>query len=302
MRTATVSTAATTFSAASARTASSRSSILSILRAAQSGQLAARAPPTPTRHSRSNPQDLFQTQQHYRHHSGEVRLFDDDLSEDGAFQEDADFGLANARDILEPDTSVYMCDRGPKVDIPTEIATGDPAQHWDNRLPWFPVQPPMPPRQPSSPLSSIGYFYGRRSSSGASVHVHEHGQPPAVMMPMPASQSTFYGTRTRASLIDDDHANGMVNGGSEFLEYPLPGTSSFSLGPHFHPLPFFDHSSSSNKLTGSRQSNRDPSFIDDDFGGLLRSIASISSPNGPLSPSPNRPYHSPHGPLPHFPF
>jgi hypothetical protein len=256
------------------------------------------------------PQYILQAQQQYRHPSGEVRLFDDGLSEDGDFPEDADFGLANARDILEPDTSVYMCNRGPKVDIPTEIATGDPAQDLDNRLPWFPVQPSMPPRQPSSPWSSIGYFYGRRSSSGAFVPVHEYGQPPAVM-PMPVSQPAFYGTRTRASLIDDEHASLTVNGGSEFLEYQLPIASSFSLGPHSHPPPLMDQSSSSSNRTGSWQSSRDHSIVgaDDDFGGLLKHILNVASPNGPL-PSPNgqlqassnRPYHSPHRPLPHFPF
>jgi hypothetical protein len=196
-----------------------------------------------------------------------------------------------------------MCDRRPAVDIPIEITTGDHAQHLDNRLPWFPAQPPVSLLPPSSPWSSIGHHYERRSSSGASVPVHEYGQPPAVMTPMPASQSAFYGTRTRASLIDDDHVDDIVNGGSEFLEYnQLPRTSSVSLGPHFHPLPWIDRSSFSSKMTGSRQSNRDPSIIDDDFGGLLRSIASISSPIGPLPPSPNRAYHSAQGRLPHFPF
>ena len=200
MRTATASTAASSLSAASARSASSRSSLLSILNSTHSAEVA--SVPTLTQPQWGKPQDLFQVQQPPRHHSDEVRLFDDDLSQEDDFPEDASFGLANARDLLEPDTSVYMYNRGPnradipteifavadsrdplepdtsvymcnhgqnRADIPTEIFAMDPSQHYDSHhLPWFPVEPPtmmMPPRQQSSPWSSVGYFQGRTSSS-----------------------------------------------------------------------------------------------------------------------------------------
>lgn len=177
----------------------------------------------------------------------------------------------------------------------------DPAQHFDNHhLPWFPVEPPtmmMPPRQQSSPWSSVGYFYGRRSSSGASVPVHEYGrQLPAVMMP--AMQSASYGRKTRASLIDEDPEDPIINCGNEFLEHPL---QMAGVPPHLPP-PLRDRSSSScYKQMGLRLSrtHSNGSDEDDDFGGLLRHI-SIASPNQPLHHSPNSPNgpfrFAPHGP------
>jgi hypothetical protein len=143
---------------------------------------------------------------HFPHQSTSRRLFDDVFSGDEDVQDDGSFGLMNAKD-LEPDTSIYMFSRDSKTSgIPTEIST-DTLYRGDTReLPWFPALPANPVMQSQS--SSALYFGDRHG--GAPLANNNNNLLQQQRLPSPnrtvddGCQSTHFGRRTRAPLIDDD--------------------------------------------------------------------------------------------------
>ena len=188
-----------------------------------------------------------------------VRLFDDCLSDDEDGEEDASFGLINAKD-LKTDTSAYMCLRDTNnvdVAVPNEISMPFQRQpSADEELPWFPVQ--QSPTILASQSSSAAYFGSRNNE-------HFKLQPQPHPSPVPANEHAYYGRRTRAPLIFDDELKEppeINNGVNEYLH-------PFNMADSHDPLMQRGSSLYNQQQEGALIARTQSIQGDDDFGELL---------------------------------